>query len=57
MLSTDQLAWESRAVPALVPPDALAIASIQPTPLEIRPLDTKPVAIAPLPEEIDKHHE
>ena len=53
--TAEQLAWRERAIPALSQPDALTLESIQPAALEIRPLDTKPLVVAPISEDIDRH--
>jgi hypothetical protein len=52
--TAEQLAWHERAIPPLSPPDALTIASIQPAAVEIRPLETKALTIAPIGEDENK---
>jgi hypothetical protein len=40
--------WLARALPALSPPEALTLDRIQPESLAIRPLETRPLVIAPI---------
>jgi len=40
--------WQARALPALTPPQALTLERIQPDSLVIRPLETRPLVIAPI---------
>jgi hypothetical protein len=50
----NELAWRDRAIPALGHPESVTLVGIQPTPLEIRPLNTAPLSVAPMGEDINK---
>ena len=47
-------AWQTRALPALSQPDALTMDGIQPELLAIRPLETRPLVIAPIGADEDR---
>jgi hypothetical protein len=49
--SASQLAWESRAIPALTTPEPSAMPDIQPEPLEIRPLVTPALSVPAIDDE------
>jgi hypothetical protein len=49
--SAEELAWQSRTIPALDSPDRVTLADIQPAPLEIRPLVTNPLTVPALADE------
>ncbi len=51
VLSTDELAWRARAIPALAHPIPLTFDEIQPAPLEVRPLVTTPLSVPAIEEE------
>jgi len=44
VVSAEDLAWQSRAIPRLAPAESLAIPSIQPNALSIAPITMEPVA-------------
>ena len=49
--SAAEVAWQERAIPALVTPQALTLDRIQPEALEIRPLATTPLSVAAIGED------
>lgn len=53
--SADEIAWQSRALPALEAPEALTLDAIQPEALDIRPLVTKPLSVPALGEDENRH--
>jgi len=42
------MAWQASAIPALDLPDRPILDDIQPTPLDVRPLETKPLTVLAL---------
>jgi hypothetical protein len=53
-VSEAELAWRAQAVPALVVPETVTLATIQPEPLEIRPLVTRELTVPAMDADIDK---
>ena|SRR5687768_952032 len=47
-MSEDERAWQSRRLPALAPPDPLALDPIQPEPMSIAPISVDPIVMDPL---------
>jgi hypothetical protein len=47
-MSEEERAWQSRRLPALAPPDPLALDPIQPEPMSIAPISVDPIVMDPL---------
>ena len=53
-ISDVEAEWRARALPLLSPPEALTMDGIQPDALAIRPLETRPLVIAPIGADQDR---
>ena len=47
-MSEEERAWQARRLPALAPPDPLALDPIQPEPMSIAPISVDPIVMDPL---------